>query len=306
MKKPHNWRREDVSLRNTSSRSLDRRSEPEHSEDSDLPEPPLAGWKRVAAVGRRLARFAPFVLGMAAALAAMLVYRVMVPGPHVLSQAEVDQLITDNLASATPPPPFSEGVYGIIHPSLVLITTQSSSDEGLGSGVIITDQGQILTSLHVVDGASTINVTFADGSAAAAKVISSQRENDIAVLQPDHLPQVLVPAVLGNPNALQVGDEAYVVGNPFGLYGSMSAGVISGFDRSFKPESTGQTLQGLIQIDAAVNPGNSGGPLLNRYGEVVGIVTGIANPTEEHVFIGIGFAVPITVAAGGGGGLPLY
>ncbi len=306
MKKPHNWRNEQVSHRGLSSRSVDSRIQPEQTGHSDPPPPRASAWKRVAAAGRSLARFAPFVLGIVAALAAMLVYRAIFPGPHVLNQVEVDQLITENLASATPPPPISEGVYGIIHPSLVLIKTRSDSDEGLGSGVIITDQGQILTSLHVVDGASSINVTFADGSTSAAEVVSAQRENDIAVLQPDHLPQVLVPAVLGNPNALQVGDEAYVVGNPFGLYGSMSAGVISGFDRSFKPESTGQTLQGLIQIDAAVNPGNSGGPLLNRYGEVVGIVTGIANPTEEHVFIGIGFAVPITVAAGGGGGSPLY
>jgi S1-C subfamily serine protease len=104
---------------------------------------------------------------------------------------------------------------------------------------------------------------------------------------------------------MQVGDEAYVVGNPFGLYGSMSSGVISGFNRSFQPPGTGQAIGGLIQIDAAVNPGNSGGPLLNRSGHVVGIVTGIVNPMEESFFIGIAFAVPITTAAGGAG-LPPY
>jgi S1-C subfamily serine protease len=80
--------------------------------------------------------------------------------------------------------------------------------------------------------------------------------------------------------------------------------VISGFDRAFQPETSERVINGLIQVDAAVNPGNSGGPLLNRYGEVVGIVTGIANPTEQHVFIGIGFAVPITVAASAAGSLP--
>ena len=116
---------------------------------------------------------------------------------------------------------------------------------------------------------------------------------------------LVVPAVLGNPSALRVGDEAFVVGNPFGLYSSMSAGVISGFDRSFKAADSDIELQGLIQIDAAVNPGNSGGPLLNRYGQVVGIVTGIANPTEQDFFIGIGFAVPITVA-GAAAGAPQY
>jgi S1-C subfamily serine protease len=86
----------------------------------------------------------------------------------------------------------------------------------------------------------------------------------------------------------------------------MSAGVISGFDRTFKPPNTNQLIKGLIQVDAAINPGNSGGPLLNRSGHVVGIVTGIINPTEDSFFIGIGFAVPINVAAAGGGGLPPY
>ncbi|HRW08545.1 MAG TPA: trypsin-like peptidase domain-containing protein, partial [Caldilineaceae bacterium] len=118
-------------------------------------------------------------------------------------------------------------------------------------------------------------------------------------------PELLVPATLGNPNALNIGDEAYVVGHPLGLYGSMSAGVISGFNRSFRPQNSEERLEGLIQIDAAVNPGNSGGPLLNRYGQVVGIVAGLANPTEDSFFIGIGFAVPIDVA-GGAAGLPPY
>jgi S1-C subfamily serine protease len=136
-------------------------------------------------------------------------------------------------------------------------------------------------------------------------VAAADPENDIAVLVADQPPGLIIPAVLGNPNAMQVGDEAFVVGNPFGLYASMSAGVISGFDRSFRPPNSDMQLEGLIQIDAAVNPGNSGGPLLNRYGQVIGIVEGIANPTEESFFVGIGFAVPIDTA-GGAAGLPPY
>ena len=126
-----------------------------------------------------------------------------------------------------------------------------------------------------------------------------------AVLQATTPPTQFVPAVLGNPGALQVGDDVYAVGHPFGLYGSMSAGVISGFDRTFRPKGSEAELQGLIQFDAAANPGNSGGPLLNRDGQVVGIVTGIVNPTEDSFFVGIAFAVPITTAAGGAG-LPPY
>jgi S1-C subfamily serine protease len=172
-------------------------------------------------------------------------------------------------------------------------------EKSLGTGVIVDGAGDILTSLHVVNNASKIAITFADGTKSEGVVVSTMPEMDIAVLQAPTMPQLFVPATLGNPGAMQVGDEAYAVGHPFGLYGSMSAGVISGFDRTFKPENTDVEINGLIQFDAAVNPGNSGGPLLNRYGHVVGIVTGIVNPSNQNFFIGIAFAVPINAAAGG-------
>jgi S1-C subfamily serine protease len=201
-------------------------------------------------------------------------------------------------------------VYQVIRPSLVFIQTQTLDNDGeeargLGSGVVINEGGDILTSLHVVEGASDIEVAFPDGTVVDAQVIAEQPENDIAVLRASQPPAQVVPAMLGNPGAMRVGDEAYAVGNPFGLYGSMTAGVVSGFDRSFQPPDSDRRLEGLIQIDAAVNPGNSGGPLLNRSGQVVGIVVGIINPTEQEVFVGIGFAVPIQVAASAAG-LPPY
>ena len=255
---------------------------------------------------------APFAAGVLSALLAIVLYNILFPGPKPLTSRDVNDAVINVLASATPAPTYSSLVYQIIQPSLVLIQTKSphgdtaKDDFGLGSGVVIDDRGDILTSLHVVNGAKEIKVTFADGTQSAAAIVASQPENDIAVLQALQPPPVLYPAVLGNPGALRVGDEAFVVGNPFGLYSSMSAGVVSGFERTFQLPNNGVEMQGLIQIDAAVNPGNSGGPLLNRYGHVVGIVTGIINPTDESFFVGIGFAVPINVAVGAAGGSPPY
>jgi S1-C subfamily serine protease len=265
-------------------------------------------WQRLLA---GLKRWIPFALGVAAALVGLILYNILNPPAEPLTLDQVDSAVAQTLASATPAPAYSAQVYRVIQPSLVLITTDGlddgdTEDQGLGSGVLISDQGEILTALHLVDGAAAVQVTFADGTQSSAQIASTQPENDIAVLQPDQLPETVVPAVMGSPNAVQVGDEAYAVGNPFGLYGSLSAGVISGFDRVFRFEDTGQAIEGLIQIDAAVNPGNSGGPLLNRDGQVIGVVVGILNPTDEEFFVGIGFAVPITTAAGGAGGGPEY
>lgn len=259
----------------------------------------------------RLRHAVPFAAGVLAALVALLLYTAINPPAQPLTLKQVNAAVAQAMASATPAPAYSAQVYRAILPSLVLIQTSSAAGDGketfaLGSGVVMSDQGAILTALHVVTDATTIRVTFADGTQANAAIAASTPQQDIAVLQPDRLPQTLVPAVMGNPNAMQVGDEAFAVGNPFGLYGSLSAGVVSGFNRTFEAEESGQVIEGLIQIDAAVNPGNSGGPLLNRSGQVVGIVIGVLNPTNEEFFIGVGFAVPITTAAAGGGRGPQY
>jgi S1-C subfamily serine protease len=256
-------------------------------------------------------RTVPFASGVLAALLALLIYNALFPGMKQLTIKDVNQNVAQAMASATPLPTYSSRVYQIIQPSLILIETKTShknsaDDLALGSGVVVDKTGNILTSYHVVQDATEITVTFADGTQSAAKVVSKQPDNDIAVLQAINPPKVIIPAVLGSPGAMRVGDDAFVVGNPFGLYSSMSAGVISGFNRLFKLPQSDIELHGMIQIDAAVNPGNSGGPLLNRDGDVIGIITGIVNPTDQNFFVGIGFAVPINVAVGGMGGAPLY
>jgi len=259
---------------------------------------------------RIIRRGLPFAMGVLATFLAIVIYNRVTPQPKALTTQDVQNSVAQAMASATPPPAYSAVVYQIIQPSLVLIQSKAPGSDGkssdeLGSGVIINTNGDILTALHVVDQGTDIQVFFYDGTKSPAQVTTKQPENDIAVLHTDTLPAELVPAVMGNPNAMHVGDDVYAVGNPYGLYSSMSAGVISGFNRDFKPEGSDQELQGLIQFDAAVNPGNSGGPLLNRYGQVVGIVEGILNPTDQSFFVGIGFAVPITTA-GGAAGAPQY
>ena len=267
----------------------------------------------------------PFASGALGAIVILLLYSLIVPKPTLLTQKDVQNTVVQAMASATPPPAWSAQVYQIIQPSLVLVETQIGSgtngnvefvpdssdddgyylvqtEEGTGAGVIVNTNGDILTSLHVVATAADLRVTFADGSTSKATVAGTLPDSDIAVLKADTLPDEFVPATLGNPNAMRIGDEAYVVGHPFGLNNSMSAGVISGLHRTYQPPS-GTEMKDLIQFDAATNPGSSGGPLLNRYGQVVGIVSMLLNPTKQNVFIGIGFAVPITTA-GGAAGLP--
>lgn len=253
-----------------------------------------------------------FLGGVLAAFVALLLYNTLFPGPRPLAPRDVAEISAIVMASATPPPPRGMLVHQSIMPSFVLIQTKSSGigetpddERGLGSGVIVSDQGDILTSLHVVDGAAEIQLIFADGTESLAEIVNVQYENDIAVLRPLSPPAQMIPATLGNPAALRPGEEVYAVGNPVGLYGSISAGVVSGIKRTFQPTERDIELQDLIQFDAAVNPGNSGGPLINRNGQVVGIVTGLVNPSGENAFSGIGFAVPINVA-GGAAGLPPY
>lgn len=252
---------------------------------------------------------AGFFAGLAAMLGVVLLAFALRPAAPTLTAADVDRAIEDALASQTPGPPVAERIYAAVRPSIVGIEVTGTDIEGEpseseGTGVLVTDAGELLTALHVVDGAASIRLTFADGTQTAGTITGQDRTKDIAVVTADAVPAV-PPAVLGSPGVLRIGSDAYIVGNPFGLQGSMSAGVVSGLDRTFRDPDTQVLREGLIQVDAAVNPGNSGGPLLDASGRVVGIVTALINPTRQDVFIGIGLAVPIDVA-GGAGGLPPF
>ena len=175
----------------------------------------------------------------------------------------------------------------------------------VGSGVVIVDNGTILTNLHVVAGAKRLTVTFYDGMESEAVIVAAQPENDLAVIRAKRLPDDLPAATLGSSGRLQPGDDVVAVGFPFGIGPSISAGVVSGLNRGFRSADGKRQLSRLIQFDAAVNPGNSGGPLITMDGEVVGIVTAIFNPTELRTFIGIGFAATIE-SAGAAVGIPPF
>jgi S1-C subfamily serine protease len=224
-------------------------------------------------------------------------------GPAPITRGDVNQSIEKAIEAQRKAelaaPPDAAAAHQVIRPALVTITTEragtAGQEVGTGAGVIIRADGTVLTALHVVRGATKITTRFADGTQASSKVADQQPASDIAVLTVDKLPEVVVPAVLGG--GAHVGDAVFAVGHPLGLDDSLSAGVVSALGRSVRLEA-GATLNDLIQFDAAVNPGNSGGPLLNRGGQVIGIVTGLANPSKQAFFVGIGFAVPIATAGG--------
>jgi S1-C subfamily serine protease len=264
-------------------------------------------------------------------------------GPRALTQWDIDNAVKYTLSHTDEPPADTTIAAAKVGPSVVRVEgymspehaaleakaekEQAKKDKSIkpmplrspdgkedkpdatGSGVVIDEKGDILTNLHVIRSTDRWVVTFWDGSKSDAQIVNIQPENDLAVIKAKTAPDDLKPATLASTGGLNPGDTVVAVGFPFGLGPSVSAGVISGLKRAFvdpdrKPEDGGR-LSNLIQFDAAANPGNSGGPLVNRDGEVVGIVTAIFNPTGQHVFAGMAFAVPIENAAKAVGDNPL-
>jgi len=194
-------------------------------------------------------------------------------------------------------------IYDQVRPTVVEITATASGRtpfgpqaEGTGSGIVIDQDGTILTNHHVIANADSLEVKFADGSVAPASVVGRDPGNDLAVIRADLDGQELTAALLGDSDELRVGDPILAIGNPFNLEGTLTQGIVSALDRAFSPGGNTRPVRNMIQIDAAVNPGNSGGPLINCQGEVIGVNTLLENPTGDNVNVGVAFAVPVSTA----------
>jgi S1-C subfamily serine protease len=231
----------------------------------------------------------------------------MTPAGRELTQRDIDAAVLRTLETK-PLPSRAAQAYELIRHAVVRVRglgedgeADKEDERSVGTGVVIVDDGTILTNLHVVAGAKRIGVIFADGHESEATIIGARSEHDLAVIRAKSIPDDLAAATLRSTADLRLGDEVVAVGFPFGIGPSVSSGVISGLRREYQSPEGKRLLSNLIQFDAAANPGSSGGPLLTTDGEVVGIVTGILNPSKHPVFIGIGFAVPIENAAAAAG-----
>jgi len=218
------------------------------------------------------------------------------PVPPAVSQEE-----------KAPPPSTAAQAYAAVQRSVVRVRAIGDDLESheyvqkaLGTGVVIVADGTVLTSLHAVAGASRVRVLFAEGLESEAQIVAAQPENDLAVLRVATLPDDLAVATLASTKNLSPGDTVVAIGFPFGIGPSVSAGVVSGLRREYRSPQGERLLSNLIQFDAAVNPGSSGGPLVNAAGEVLGIVTAILDPGSGG-FAGIGFAVPVETASAAAG-----
>jgi S1-C subfamily serine protease len=239
-----------------------------------------------------------FLLGVLLSLLCVGLFSNAFVSRQVLTQKDIDAAVLHTLHSKDLPSQSSKAAAAVQGAVVRVVAfsadpknKDSDMESGLGTGVVVKDDGTILTNFHVVAGAKKLRVTFFDGTESEALVISVQPDKDLAVLKPQKIPDDLEAAILGSSQQLVPGDIVVAVGFPYGIGPSVSSGVVSGLNRHFKSPDGQQMLKGLIQFDAAANSGNSGGPLVNASGEVVGIVTAILNPTSAGTFIGIGLSL---------------
>lgn len=278
---------------------------------------------------------------VAIVLLIMGLYGLLRPPGQNLTQADINDAVNFALNERPRPPSVASQAYAAAIPAVVKVNGYDPEDEpqvgtrpdpqagaqpgeppvqlpedgrveenfherytAVGTGVIIDDQGTILTNLHVARAAKRLRVEFTDGTESSAFMVGARPDLDLAIIRPSVMPDDLQPATLGSARALKPGDEVVAIGFPFGIGPSASSGVVSGLLRVLDRGSEGSS-RNLIQFDAAANPGNSGGPLLNADGEVVGIVTAILNPSGIRTFAGIGLAVTIEDAGGAVSDSPL-
>lgn len=249
-----------------------------------------------------------FLSGAFLAVALVATHAALTPqAQRPVTQEDIDRAVARTLETKPVPSPAVKA-YQAVRPSLVRVRAIGDGLEydeymqrATGSGVVIIDKGVILTSLHVIAGASRVRVQFEDGLEAEASVVSVQPEMDLAILQAKQVPDDLQAATLRSAKHLIEGEHVTAVGFPFGIGPSVSHGVISGLKREYQAPDGERQMSNLIQFDAAANPGSSGGPLVNAAGEVIGIVTAILATSEKAGFSGIAFAVPIEMAAGAAG-----
>jgi S1-C subfamily serine protease len=247
-------------------------------------------------------------LGSAGVLAGLLalLYVTNRPAMREITQEDIRAAVLHVLETNVLPSSAAKA-YKVVQPAIVRVRGMETDKNGeeieksVGTGVVIVDDGTILTNLHVVSHAKRVQVVFADGLESEATITGARPEHDLAVLRARTIPDDLVPATMRSTADLAMGDHVFAVGFPFGIGPSVTAGVVSGLRREFLSPEGKRLLTNLIQFDAAVNPGSSGGPLVTAGGEVVGIVTAILNPTDQRFFVGIGFAVPIENAAAAAG-----
>ncbi len=220
------------------------------------------------------------------------------PGLDTPTTAAPTQVVPASSTSATPD---WQAVTAAVRESVVAIDVVTASGQGQGSGVVIDDEGHVLTNSHVVDGAREITVSLADGRLYEAELVGQDETTDLAVVRLVDPPADLSPATLGSSAELAVGQGVLAVGNPLGLDSTATTGIISALDRPVVTQSRTQSVvTNAIQIDAAVNPGNSGGPLFDAKGQVIGINSSIATLSGgggQSGSIGLGFAIPVDQAA---------
>ncbi|HUG90561.1 MAG TPA: trypsin-like peptidase domain-containing protein [Planctomycetaceae bacterium] len=242
-----------------------------------------------------------WLVGLLVVLVGVLVWRMLTGGPGPLHDADAERRPAAPRGDFRPEEQaqiqlYRDAVPSVVHVTSALLAQHRLSRDvfeiprGAGSGFIWNDQGHIVTNNHVIEGAHSAHVTLQDGSSLPARLVGRDRNNDIAVLKIDAPADTLRPIPVGTSADLQIGQNVFAIGDPFGFSATLTKGLISGLDREF-PAGDGRKITGVIQTDAAINPGNSGGPLLDSAGRLIGMNTAIVSPSGAYA--GIGFAVPV-------------